>query len=89
MSSNESCTFYELYKSAERALKTKRGSFYPNKNFGSNITAEMKRRELYSTAVAALAELDGVNVYDVCLEGDYTAIELLINGKIKEVRLFI
>lgn len=80
----------ELIQTAGQILYTRRGSFYPNKDFGSMIRlGELKKPELeYALSYArhALDELDGVYVKGVSIESDGLAFDLMINeteGRVK------
>lgn len=89
MISDRGYSFYELIKSCERALKTKRYSFYPNKDFGSEITAAVSEEALLAYARQALDGLDGVYVKSARFDGDRAVFLLCINNGEREVGIFI
>lgn len=73
----------ELIQTAGQILYARRGSFYPNKDFGSMIRlGELKKPELeyaLSYARQALDTLDGVYVKSVNSESDGLVFDLMIN----------
>ncbi len=82
----------ELLQDAYILLSAKRGSFYPNKNFGSKIdtiNSEPKDEYLRSYAQQALGELDGVYVKSAHFEGSTAVINLILNDKEGTVRIGI
>lgn len=80
----------ELLQNAFVTLSTRRGRFYPNKNFGSRIkeSAELPREEyVFAYAVQALDKIDGVTVKSASVENGEARIKLTVNGLEKEVKV--
>ncbi|MBR3148973.1 MAG: hypothetical protein IKF64_02295 [Eubacterium sp.] len=80
----------ELLQNAYVLLKSKRGQFYPNKNFGSKIYAidsEPADEYLRAYAEQALASLDGVYVKSARFENGTAVIRLVLNNKEGLVRI--
>ena len=88
MAEKASLSFYEVFLACRRALETGRGSFYPNKDFGSKLYASpLKCDEMLSAARQALCGIDGVWVKSVKLEADKAVFTVLINNTEKEVEI--
>ncbi len=80
----------ELLQNAFVTLSTRRGRFYPNKNFGSRIKendALPKDEYIFAYAVEALDKIDGVTVKGVSVENGEAKIKLKVNGLEKEVKV--
>lgn len=78
----------ELLQSIKIVLTAGRGSFYPNKNFGSNIRNICQEpRAEYAIAYArqALDTLDGVCVKGVTFENNQATFTIDINNEERQV----
>ena len=80
----------ELLQNAFITLSTRRGRFYPDKNFGSRIkenTALPTDEYIFTYAVQALDGIDGVTVKAAASENGEAVIRLTVNGSEKEVKV--
>ncbi len=79
-----------LVQAAQVLLRTARGRFYPNKDFGSqiaSITRAPKSAYLEAYARQALDALDGVYVKEAHFEGSIAEITLVVNDEERLVRM--
>ena len=75
--------FMRCLVNARQLFRTVRGSFYPDKNFGSRMAMLPTPVTAYALAYAAqaLADSDGVDVTDAVQQGDTVTLTLRINGE--------
>lgn len=86
----QSCDEEALLFNAVRALYTARGSFYPDKNYGSKIRrAACMPNEFYALCYArqALYNINGVYVKSVSSENGKYDFTLLVNNKERQVQI--
>lgn len=78
----------ELLQNAAIALKTQRGSFYPDKNYGSALQkAEKEIDEMYAAAYAqqALYNLSGITIKSVKIKDDDYEFTVEVNNQERQV----
>lgn len=57
----------------------KKGSFYPDKNYGSLIRADMDKSNLLACVRQAASQLDGVYIKSACEKSNKIIIDIVIN----------
>lgn len=67
------------------ALRTKRGRFYPDKNFGSKVNADLSENEILAYIRQAVSTLDGVCVKSVEKIGKKVTFNLMLNEEERQV----
>lgn len=77
----------ELLQNAVIALQTLRGSFYPDKNFGSQLRTAEDVSEALAACYArqALSGFDGVYIKSAKMGGNGCEFTLLINDQERQV----
>ena len=77
----------ELLQNAVIALQTLRGSFYPDKNFGSQLRNFSEVNEALAACCArqALSGFDGVLIKSAKATGDGYEFNLLVNDRERQV----
>ena len=77
----------ELLQNAVIALQTLRGSFYPDKNFGTQLKNAKDRNEALAACYArqALSGFDGVHIKSAKINDNGYAFTLLINDQERQV----
>lgn len=86
----QECDEEETLLNAVRALYTARGSFYPDKNYGSKIRCTLNMpNEFYALCFArqALYNINGVYVKSVARENGKYDFTLLVNNKERQVQI--
>lgn len=75
-----------ILKACAQAIYCSKGSFYPDKDYGSNVRdARGNARLLYSFASAALANIDGVYLNSASVSGGNAVFDVIINGESRQV----
>lgn len=69
------------------ALKTKRGKFYPDKNFGSRIDNTLSNEEILAYARQAVSALDGVCIKSAEKMNNKVFFALVLNEEERQVML--
>lgn len=67
------------------ALRTKRGRFYPDKNFGSKVNADLSENEILAYIRQAVSALDGVCVKSIEKTGKKVTFNLMLNEEERQV----
>lgn len=77
----------EVLQSAVIALETLRGSFYPDKNYGSRLKKEKLLGKEYALCFArqALCGFDGVYVKSAKIKENGCEFTVAVNGKERQV----
>lgn len=77
----------ELLQNAVIALQTLRGSFYPDKNFGSQLKNAKNMSEALAVCYArqALSGFDGVHIKSAKINDNGYAFTLLVNDQERQV----
>lgn len=77
----------ELLQNIAQLLITDRGSFYPSKDFGSQLRKCTIPQSAYAVSFAeqALCGIDGVSIKNVKVQGNNYKFTLLINNKERQV----
>ena len=77
----------ELLQNAVIALQTPRGSFYPDKNFGSQLKAAKDRNEALAACCArqALSGFDGIYIKSAEINDNGYTFTLLVNDQERQV----
>lgn len=81
----------ELLQNAVIALQTLRGSFYPDKNFGSQLRTAKADSEALAACYArqALSGFDGVHIKAAKINKNGYAFTLLVNDQERQVLIKI
>lgn len=66
-------------------VRCKRGSFYPDKNYGSLIRADMDMSNLLACIRQATSQLDGVYIKSVQKQNGKLIIDITINDSERRV----
>lgn len=79
----------EVVQAASMALKTQRGRFYPNKNFGSYIKTAINKDNNAALVYArqATEHIDGVYVKNAEVKNNGLFADLIINDVERSVRI--
>ncbi len=80
----------EILKCCVLAVNCPRGSFYPNKNFGSKIKTinmTLSADELLAYARQAISDIDGAFVKNVCVSSGSADFIFIINDEEREVNI--
>lgn len=77
----------ELLQNAVIALQTLRGSFYPDKNFGSQLRTVKDHNEALALCYArqALSGFDGVHIKSAKISGNGCEFTLSVNDQERQV----
>lgn len=77
----------EVLQNAAIALETLRGSFYPDKNYGSQLRKEKIKSGEYAVCFArqALSGIDGVYVKSAKIKDDGYEFTVAVNGQERQV----
>ncbi|MCD7873129.1 MAG: hypothetical protein LUG21_07535 [Clostridiales bacterium] len=81
-----------IYQDIIRMLKTDKGSFYPDKNFGSKLTAASEKPiNVCAVGLAreAVLNANGVYIKSVCEKQNGFNVTVVINGIEREVLIEI
>ena len=82
---NNNVVIEEALKNAVRCFAVRRGEFYADKNFGSQIRIEQTEAEMLAYARQSVAELDGVFVKSASKNNDGVTFEVTVNGEERTV----
>ena len=83
----ENDQFLKARTDAMMVLCTRRGRFYPDKNYGSRVMEATQPAVALAQAREALAQVNGVYLLNV-VDADYGYIfTLLVNGRESQVRV--
>lgn len=75
----------ELLQNALLMIGAKRGKFYPDKNFGSQLTSSTNEASALAYARQSLADLDGVYVKSAKINDDKITFSLILNNEERSV----
>lgn len=77
----------EVLQNAAIALETLRGSFYPDKNYGSRLKREKILSEEYALCFArqALSDFDGVYIKSAKIKENGCEFTVAVNGQERQV----
>jgi hypothetical protein len=85
---NQQEQLHMILQNCFRALSCPRGSFYPNKNYGSQLKASdntLTEQMAMNYAIQAVSDFDGVLINDVELGENYIKFFVLINNEMGQV----
>lgn len=85
MMTNNKSMIDELQRCAKIALITPKGSFYPDKNYGSKINYSQNTALILAQARLAVSELDGVYVKSVEKTDGVIVFNLTVNDEERQV----
>ena len=69
------------------AIYRKKGNFYPDKDFGSQIRLSKNINEMLSFVRSAVSNLDGVYVKSLDFDDTVLKVNVLINDEERQVKI--
>lgn len=76
-----------VLNSVKMALMCAKGEFYPNKDYGSRLMANMTKEELTARARCAVDSIDGVYIKEIKLNNNQLEAIILINDTERSVSI--
>lgn len=81
----ENTTIYEIKEACRCAVYCAKGSFYPDKDYGSKIREAVNEKQLLSYARQAIENISGVYLKNATLSDNIVTLDLLINDEERTV----
>ena len=77
----------DIMNACKMAIYCKKGNFYPDKDFGSQIRLSKNINEMLSFVRSAVSNLDGVYVKSLDFDDTVISVNVLINDEERQVKI--